>query len=348
MYNLYISIAVISSIYLFLLNYFLKKFNFLIDKNIKTYSHKRFVNKQNNLVPISGGIFIITFIFILKSEYSYFLFLIFILGLLSDLDILSSPKVRIFIQIFIIGLLLILKNIYIPEIRLKYFDHLISNYQVISILFSVFCLITLVNGSNFVDGVNNLLSGYFLTVLLFILFVAYKEKLTFDFQFFKLFFLILLIFFIYNFFNQSFLGDGGSYLLGTFMGIYLIIFFIENRNISPYFIMNLLWYPAFENLFSIIRRLLNNNKTSKPDTMHLHHQIFLFFFNRSKRKNFFISSFVGILINIFNFIFFYFLIKNIYSTQYQLFGTCFVISSYLLIYNLLFKLDRKYKKINLK
>ena len=44
--------------------------------------------------------------------------------------------------------------------------------------------------------------------------------------------------------------------------------------ISPYFIANLLWYPAFENLFSIIRRILSSKKNYIADNHHLHQLLY--------------------------------------------------------------------------
>ena len=62
----------------------------------------------------------------------------------------------------------------------------------------------------------------------------------------------LIVFFVFNFFSRSFLGDGGSYLIAAFTGILLINFVNNLPNlISPYYIILLLWYPAFENLFTI-------------------------------------------------------------------------------------------------
>jgi UDP-N-acetylmuramyl pentapeptide phosphotransferase/UDP-N-acetylglucosamine-1-phosphate transferase len=51
------------------------------------------------------------------------------------------------------------------------------------------------------------------------------------------------------------MGDSGSYLIAIIIGIYLIKFYELNILISPYYIALLLWYPAFENLFSLVRRL---------------------------------------------------------------------------------------------
>ena len=51
------------------------------------------------------------------------------------------------------------------------------------------------------------------------------------------------------------MGDSGAYILGLFFGFTLIHFSNDNIDISPIYILVLLWYPAFENLFSILRKL---------------------------------------------------------------------------------------------
>jgi len=341
----YYAILVLSITYLFSLNFLFKKFNFLIDKNNSNYIHKAFVNNKNNNVPLSGGIFILTYIIFLKFEYTYYLLLIYILGLSSDIDILKSPKIRIFFQLFIVSSLLIHKNIYIPEIRIEFVNNLFDKYRITAIIFSIFCLLILINGGNFIDGVNNLLSGYFLVVLAFISLAVDKNELIFNSEKYKAIFFILLIFFIYNFFNKSFLGDGGSYLLSFLMGISAINFIQENTKVSPYFIMNLLWYPAFENFFSIIRRLYRDSKTSISDNMHLHHIIFFYLTKKFKINSYFISSCTGILINFFNSIIFYYSIQNIYSTKFQLTITVLSILIYLSSYYFFFNWYAKFRKI---
>ena len=65
----------------------------------------------------------------------------------------------------------------------------------------------------------------------------------------------IIIFFIFNIFGLVYLGDGGTYLLSLFIGTYLIKFNYYNDFISPYYIAVLLWYPAFENLFSLLEGL---------------------------------------------------------------------------------------------
>ena len=67
---------------------------------------------------------------------------------------------------------------------------------------------------------------------------------------------ILFILYILNFLNKIYLGDNGAYLIGLIFSICLIDFYNDNHtSISPFFIVLLLWYPAFENLFSILRKI---------------------------------------------------------------------------------------------
>ena len=80
-----------------------------------------------------------------------------------------------------------------------------------------------------------------------------------------------------NFFNKLQLGDGGSYLIGFFTAFYVINFISQNSLVSPYFAVLILWYPCFENLFSISRKIYQKKSISDADNLHLHHNIFLFF-----------------------------------------------------------------------
>ena len=78
-----------------------------------------------------------------------------------------------------------------------------------------------------------------------------------------------------NYFGLLFLGDNGSYLIGIFLSYILISSFRSFNEISPYYII-LIWYPCFENLFSIIRKKKIGFSPIKADNNHLHQIIFLF------------------------------------------------------------------------
>ena len=88
--------------------------------------------------------------------------------------------------------------------------------------------------------------------------------------------LILLLLLLLNIFNILMLGDSGAYLLGFFIGFLIISSHRSNPDISPYFFISLIWYPCFENLFSILRKLNREFSPLKPDSKHLHQLVFFF------------------------------------------------------------------------
>ena len=99
-----IGVFLISFSLCLIINYIFIKYDFLIDK--KFFPHKSFVSQ--NPVPISGGlIFILSTLLFLefKSYFNYIIFLIFFVGILSDLNILKSPHKRFILQVTIILIL---------------------------------------------------------------------------------------------------------------------------------------------------------------------------------------------------------------------------------------------------
>ena len=50
-------------------------------------------------------------------------------------------------------------------------------------------------------------------------------------------------------------------------------------NVSPFYVVLLLWYPCFENLFSIIRKFSLKKSPINADNNHLHQLIFIYLKN---------------------------------------------------------------------
>ena len=137
---------------------------------------------------------------------------------------------------------------------------------------------------------------------------------------------------MFNFFGKVFLGDGGSYLISFVAGIILIKFSNDNFLVSPYYIMALLWYPAYENLFSIIRKKILNKSPSTPDNEHLHQLIFLYFntsFDIDKNLSNLLS---GILICIYNFLFFFIIFDWYFFTATLVYSVLLNVFIYNLLY----------------
>ena len=186
----------------------------------------------------------------------------------------------------------------IDKTGLFFLDYFIHN-NIFNLFFTSICIVILINGSNFCDGVNCNVIGYYLIVTLAILFI--DLSLPANFLDIKIIIIIFFVFYLVNLFQKSFLGDNGVYVISVFMSIYVISFINLNNNVSPILALNLLWYPAFENLFTIIRRLNANKTVDAADGLHFHTLL------RNKinniNKSFFVSnSLTGILINGFMFI----------------------------------------------
>ena len=199
-------------------NFVFKKFNVLIDQtNIS--NHKSFINGHKT-IPLSGGfVFFLILVFFLPENYQYFtilIFFIFLTGLLSDLDILHSPFFRIIFQIIIIVVYLFLFDNFVSSIRIDFFDNLL-NIFFIKLFFTSFCLLVLINGTNFIDGVNTLVIGYFILVASNILYLTEVNNLNLDILLVSTCLTSLVIIYIFNFFGKIYLGDGGAYLISFVM-----------------------------------------------------------------------------------------------------------------------------------
>ena len=335
------TIVILTLIYF--LNFFFKNNNsFQSNTGSK---HQKFANKS---IPLTGGIFLaIPIIYFLFEAYPIIIFvyfLIFILGIFSDLNILESPKKRFIFQLLILILFTIYTSLEVLPSRISLIDELFLN-TFISFLFTSFCLMVLINGSNFIDGLNGLFLSYFSIVLFVIYKLNFNDLIILETEPQIILSVIILFVLVLNFFNQLFLGDNGAYSLGFLLGFFLIKIYNINNVISPYFIILLLWYPCFENLFSIIRKLIHKKNPLKPDNDHLHHYIFLFFIKKLKINNLWSNNFASISINSFNFIIIYFGSKNFSYTIFQIQLIIFAVISYILVYFVLKKLLFKTKNL---
>jgi len=297
-----ILLLIISTILFLLISIKIKKTKYL--KNYSGDNHQKFTTNKN--IPLTGGFFIIiVFLSVLFEENNFFLIsiiLIFTLGLFSDLNKIISPNKRLLLQITIVLFLIIFTKLEINSTRVNFLDQFLEN-GIRNIFFVSFCVLVLINGTNFIDGLNGLSLGYYLMVTIALLNnnIEYSNFLQGNQLLYISFFLF--IFIIFNQFNLFFIGDSGAYSLGLIFGFLLINIYKENPNISPFYIILLVWYPCFELLFSILRKFNISFSPAKPDIRHLHQLIYNLIkskFNFSKLKSNNISSILILLFNSFS------------------------------------------------
>ena len=312
MFEIYL--VIIITILTFLLNFFFKKKKIILD--IKSLPHKSFVSKDK--VPITGGLILIFSFLILLTLFTIdikiIIFFIFLLGFMSDLNYLKSPIKRFFLQIVILIIFINLSDNFVTSLRIPFFDRLLE-YEIFKNIITIFCYMVLINGSNFIDGVNISVLGYFISIS--IIFYLIIEKFNFDKDLFLIneVLILLSVLFLFNFFGKIFLGDGGVYLIALIYGYYAILLTNLNYVISPYCIAALFWYPAFECLFSIIRQTMFSKSIMSPDNSHLHHLILKFIKTKHNLKDIMANTLTGIIINLTNAIIFYNVYQNISQTK---------------------------------
>ena len=332
-------------IFFILFNKLLIKKKYFLDPS-KKLSHKSFLNKGKD-VPFSGGLLIlISCLVFLPPEYNIlkiFLLLISIVGILSDLEILKSPAKRIIFQTLILSVFLFISEIFIESIRIEFVDSFLEIYQ-FKFIFTIFCLLILINGTNFLDGLNTLVATYYIMMIFCILYLKYQFDFNIKTEVLEITLLALIVFLFFNFFGKAYLGDNGSYLIPFILGIFLIE--ISNKNLydvesssylSPYFVACLLWYPAYENLFSIIRKKLKKKSPTEPDNRHLHQLIFLQLKRKLMLNNRVLNTFSGIIINIYNLFVFLVSVNNFSNSKVLIVILVINMLAYSLLYTVLKK-----------
>ena len=230
----FLALFVVFSLFLIFL---CKKLNLFVDYKLEKHKRHSSKSKSYSIGGILLLIYLLYYFAYLKHEYliSIFLFLIFFIGLLSDIKKLNSVSIRFFLQIIFIFLFVNAIDIEIKTTKIIFIDNLLSNSYINS-LFVTFCLMILINGGNFIDGLNGLILKYYIAIIFVILFYLNMFILQ-DLEFFKNLILILLVLLIFNTLGALYMGDSGAYLLSMLMGILLINFSSYNLSISPYLVI---------------------------------------------------------------------------------------------------------------
>ena len=189
-----------------IINFVLIKYNFLLD-DLSSSKHKNLT--VSNRIPLSGGILFLSLVLFFFENLSFYIkinfVLIYIVGFLSDINKMNSPTIRIILQTILLLILIINTGSYVDSIRIELIDYIFENYYLVKLFFILFCLLVFINGSNFIDGVNSLASGYFIIVLLSVIYV-YSIKLDFNLDLdIKKLLIVMIIFIFYNLLSKSFL-----------------------------------------------------------------------------------------------------------------------------------------------
>ena len=192
------------------------------------------------------------------------------------------------------------------------------------------------------DGFNGLLAIHFLLITSIFLMINLANQ--------NQNFLIILItqmiivfsFLIFNFPKAKiFLGDSGSYLLGSLIALNSIKTYELNSQLSPFFFACILFYLFYEVFFSFFRKSLKKKSPLSPDNLHMHMLLYGFLKNIKKIKD---SNFITSLV--INFIYSLLIIPVIFFQENGL-----ILKYYffllLIFYSLIYSILKKTKNENI-
>ena len=276
--------------------------------------------------------------FFLKDYFTVTL-LLFFLGFLDDLKINISPNSRLVLMLVALLVCINIFSIQINRSGLEFLDSWLEN-NIFQICFVLLCFLFIINGANLVDGFNGLLSIHFVIVnFIFLLINLTNQNESMSIILFSQI-IIVLSFLLFNFPKAKiFLGDSGSYLLGTLIALNTIKTYELNASLSPFFFAGVLFYLFYEVFFSFIRKLSLQISPLKPDKKHLHMLLYswLFRLKKIKNSNYLTSLIINSTYLLFQIPLFYFQSNGIFS-RYWFF---LLIGLYTAVYLRLYSFSKK-------
>ena len=149
-------------------------------------------------------------------------------------------------------------------------------WPLVSMLFTCFAVSGVTHSFNLIDGYNGLASAVGVVILIGIAYVAFQVG---DAHILIACFAgagAVIGFLMWNYpRGLIFLGDGGAYLIGFWVAELSVLLVVHNPQVSKWFPLLLCFYPVFETLFTIYRRVwLHRAHVGMPDAAHLHQIIY--------------------------------------------------------------------------
>lgn len=206
---------------------------------------------------------------------------LFFTGIKDDILIID-PKKKFIAQIAAAALIVVF-----ADIRITNFHGLALINEIpyiVSILFTIFVFVVIINGFNLIDGIDGLASGVaFVTSMtygIWFIIVGHQSCSIMSFALAG----ALIAFFRYNVFgkkNKIFLGDTGSLSVGLIIAV-LTIQFLEfeintdaNTGIDsiPAVSFGILIVPLFDTLRVFTLRVFGGDPPFKADRKHIHHRL---------------------------------------------------------------------------
>ncbi len=317
----------------------------LLDKDFSKPQafHKKPIARIGGLVIIFLFLlFVLSYFLIFDkflNDYLIVSLLLFFLGFLDDLKIKINPNIRLLAMVSLLVFCINVFSIQVTKSGLEFLNIWLEN-NIFQICFVLLCYLFVVNGANLIDGFNGLLAIHFLLInSIFLLINLINQNENVSIILFSQI-IIVLSFLMFNFPKAKiFLGDSGSYLLGSLIVLNTIKTYELNPQISPFFFAGILFYLFYEVFFSFFRKIILKKSPLHPDKLHLHMLLYKWISNSKKKEssNYLTSTLINLSYLFLQFPLFYFQNNGI-ITRYWFFS---LIILYTIIYLRLYSFSKK-------
>ena len=213
---------------------------------------------------------------LMMSEVLILILPMVVVTFLEDVFNNIQPRARMASILLSALMLIFIENFQLPLINIPGLMDFFIAYPLVLSLLLIVCLAALANGFNMIDGSNGLLLSSVISILACLYFLADGVGDGMILSFTALMIIILFSQMLFNFpYGKMFMGDLGAYGLGLIIGFYTIVFFGRHADeLMSWFAVLILFYPIFELIFSMVRRLWSQKKITQADDHHLHQLIF--------------------------------------------------------------------------
>lgn len=199
--------------------------------------------------------------------------LLLVFGFLDDLKEISAKR-KLFLQILAASILVFWGGYRLTDLGAM-FGVERASLGVLSVPFTIVCVVGFINAINMLDGVDGLAGGVVFVQTLLLVYVSMLTGIDNAAQI-ELLATAVAGFLVFNFpirkgRNASvFLGDSGSMMLGFAVAAFAIEIALKT-DVPPIVIASILVVPVYDAVILMTRRILKGKSPLEPDREHLHH-----------------------------------------------------------------------------
>ena len=198
-------------------------------------------------------------------------FIIVLVGIMDDIKPLKASY-KFIGQLMAAAIVVFYGGILLKEISAF---GIYLNFGILSYPITIFFILGCINCMNLIDGLDGLAGGIS-AIFCFAIGIIAVAKGQHGLSFILSFIMLgsCLGFLMHNFHPASiFMGDSGSMFLGFIMAVITLLGYKNVMMSSIIIPLLILVIPISDTIFAIVRRKLKGESISKPDKMHIHHQL---------------------------------------------------------------------------